>query len=774
MSGRRIGNYLISDYLGGGGFGTVFKAEDTSTPGRIVAIKELHKKHTRSAVIKQRFFQEAVAMARLDHANLPRLYSFGEDNGSYYLVMEFLSGKLLTDEIRDKGQLPIGQALTIITQVLEAVSYAHRNGIIHRDLKPDNIMLTSDANNAKVKVLDFGIARMVGGENLTMAGEGFGTPTYMAPERINGSTDPDNRSDVYSLGIILYEMLAGKAPFSSSATDPLLYWSEMRSMHETQPLPPLGSLGISAEIERVITKATAKAAASRYATADEMLADLLPASEQGAQSAAKATGNLAQLFLTTVPPAAEVYVDDALRGASDAANGKLFIDALPPGTHNVRVSKTGYNEYSINVVLEEGKRTELQVPLAARSTVMMAQVLEPTVAKPGEPTSPMDAKTVRMESGDEVATAMLMLEGVPAGSQIFVGSQALALAGDDGRATIKLEPGIHELQVRTPTGETGKRLVTLTQEDTGSYKTLAMPFTTGESPLKTTGPQVAADTAKAPVVIPSTGPATVAMGSKSAPDPAATKKRVAMAVAAVLLLALVASAYFVLRKPNVNSAGDVVTNITTPNPAPTPPADNQPNQSAATTDAAKTDAEREAMDREKAQLEREKKALEKKEQEIAEKNTQGGQEKPQPAAPSPAQPATPTPPANSQGQAEAGTGCVGARILGPDGEPLQGVRVMFTGSTGVQMKRTGPNGMCNVCGLAVGSSVKIMALAGGPPETRDVTVRPGQSGTEIRLNRPLRMGPGGRPGQMPSPDEDFNRPDLKRERKLLRKRPNMQ
>src|SRR5580765_8176837 len=120
MSSRRIGNYQITDYLGGGGFGSVFKAEDVNTPGRIVAIKELHKKHTRNQVIKQRFFQEAVAMARLDHPNLPRLYTFGEDNGSYYLVMEFISGKLLSDEIHEHGSLNPSRAATIIEQVLEA------------------------------------------------------------------------------------------------------------------------------------------------------------------------------------------------------------------------------------------------------------------------------------------------------------------------------------------------------------------------------------------------------------------------------------------------------------------------------------------------------------------------------------------------------------------------------------------------------------------------------------------------------------------------------
>src|ERR1041384_2314925 len=130
MSGRQIGNYLITDYIGGGGFGSVFKGEETTQPGRVVAIKELHKKHTRNSVIKQRFFQEAVAMARLDHPNLPRLYTFGEDNGCYSLVMEFISGRVLADELHEDGAMTADRAVMILMQVFDALSYAHRNGII--------------------------------------------------------------------------------------------------------------------------------------------------------------------------------------------------------------------------------------------------------------------------------------------------------------------------------------------------------------------------------------------------------------------------------------------------------------------------------------------------------------------------------------------------------------------------------------------------------------------------------------------------------------------
>src|SRR5215471_5236021 len=150
MRSRRIGNYQITDHTGSGGFGSVFKAEDVTSQGRIVAIKELHKKHTRNAVIKQRFFQEAVAMARLDHPNLPRLFTFGEDNGCYYLVMELISGRVLADELHQNGPMTGDLAASVLAQVLQPASHVHRNGIIHRDLKPDNIILTNEGGSLRI------------------------------------------------------------------------------------------------------------------------------------------------------------------------------------------------------------------------------------------------------------------------------------------------------------------------------------------------------------------------------------------------------------------------------------------------------------------------------------------------------------------------------------------------------------------------------------------------------------------------------------------------
>ena len=718
MSGRRIGNYLIVDYLGGGGFGSVFKAEDTSTPGRIVAIKELHKKHTRSAVIKQRFFQEAIAMAKLDHANLPRLYTFGEDNGSYYLVMEFISGKLLTDEIHEKGQLPPHQALSIITQALDAVSYAHRNGIIHRDLKPDNIMLYGDSavysTAPKVKVLDFGIARLIGGENLTMAGEGFGTPIYMSPERIAGDNQPDQRSDLYSLGIILYEMLAGRPPFQSSSTDPLVYWSEMRALHESHELPPLEALGIPPEIERIIRKATAKTKAERYAAAEEMLADVRAVLESGAISTAPAAGG-AHLLITTVPGAADIYLDGTLRGSSDAATGKLLLEGVAPGAHTLRVSKAGYSEYGIGVVLDEGQRTDLQVPLAARSTMMMAPS--------GDATNPFDAQTVRMESGDDVATAMLTVEGIPVGSQVFVGAKPMAFAGEDGRATLRLEPGVHELQVTTPSGAIGKQVVTLTQKDTGSLRTMAMPV-----PYDTDGK-----------------PATATAATPQQTDPSAAGKRVATAVAAILLLALVVSAFFVLRKP---APVPVQNPATLADANPTPPAD--PGATASLPEDT-TEAERAAINKEREELERERRELEKKRQALKEAEAASKEGKKEGGVPASA-PVAPVPPAPDPLAPPSGeTGCVAVRVINLDGQPQPAAKVMFISTSGTDTRRTGPNGMCNSCSFTVGSKVSILAFGpDGIPSSRKVVVSSGRTGIEIKLGKPI---PGMRPG------ESFTPPD---------------
>ncbi|HJQ23258.1 MAG TPA: protein kinase [Blastocatellia bacterium] len=742
MSGRRIGNYLITEYIGGGGFGSVFKAEDTTQPGRIVAIKELHKKHTRNTVIKQRFFQEAVAMARLDHPNLPRLYTFGEDNGCYYLVMEFISGRVLADELHENGAMTADLAAAILAQVLEAVSYAHRNGIIHRDLKPDNIILIDDNGTLRVKVLDFGIARLVGGESLTLAGEGFGTPAYMSPERMWGNTSDDPRIDIYAIGIILFEMLTGRPPFQSGATDPVVYWSEMRALHDSTPLPPLTAFGVPADLERLVTRATAKRAEDRYASADEMLDELKRS--KGASVAAQmaetllAPTGLARLMLTTVPGGAEVYVDDTPRGTSDAIRGKILIEQLPPGLRTVRVSKQGYSDYKISVALEASRQTDLQVALAARATAMMPPV---------EVTAAGSFGTEKFANADTSRTAVV-LESLPAGSTVFLGSKAIAAADEDGRATLQLPPGAHAVRVTDPNGASASTVIHVTEADSGSLKTVALPVEANATPTARPASltnQVAAR--------PAARHAPVAVRPEASPQ----GRRIAYAVVAVLLIALAAGAFIVFRRPDRSPAQPDAAPVQPAGVTPDAAPPNAGDSAAKATDgnAAPSDAERAALEKKRAEAER-------KQKEEEQKPAATDQSAPAPAT-APATPApAPTPPppaqAESEAPAAAGTTCLGIWVTGTSGEMAPAdLRVMVieepdTATAAMYNGRTNEKGRLRKCGLTAGHRVRatVFGPRGAILGSQAQTMNAGLNIMQIQLGR--------MPGNMPQADDNNRMP----------------
>ena len=690
MSSRRIGNYQIVDYIGSGGFGSVFKAEDVNTPGRIVAIKELHKKHTRNSLIKQRFFQEAIAMARLDHPNLPRLYTFGEDNGSYYLVMEFLAGKPLSDQIQQDGAIEQARALNILAQVLEGVSYAHRNSIIHRDLKPDNVFLMNEGDRLRIKVLDFGIARIVGGENLTLTGESFGTPNYMSPERITGSQAIDHRTDIYALGIMLFEMLTGRAPFQLTATDPSLYWSEMRTRHESEPLPPMG---VSQELEMIARRATAKRIEDRYSTAEDMLADLRKA---GSPGAATANGASARLSVVTAPGGAEVFVDNISRGVSGDPGGRISIDHIAPGLHSVRVSKAGYSDYKISVSLEEHRQTDLQVALAARATMAMPQV---------DLTGPVDLNTEKIEGGDEARTALFVVDDLPEGTTIFVGSKAVAQAGDDGRATIKLDPGVHEIQVTAPSGVGAKRMVTVSSEDGGSLMTIRMPLE--------------------PASV-DTSPMTANVQQAHRPG-----KRLAAVAAIAILLVLAAGAFFVLRGPESGQAQ--VVDPGDPIAAERERAAREAEQAAKLQEQA-AEAQRKAAEEAEA-LQKESKAGEA-EKRAAEKDARNQESQNQ----EPQNQAAPQQPAPRQPRRRCLRGRSGPN---PKGDPAPRMRVAVFSSANSIGGLTDMSGKWGRCGLTAGQLVRIevTGMRMGAVGKRQQVIGPGRNEIVIRAKRKLQMMP---------------------------------
>jgi serine/threonine-protein kinase len=241
-----IGNYQLLQKLGEGGMGAVFKGVDLMVE-REVAIKMLRPEIARQPEIVERFHAEAIALAKLNHPHIATLYSFFREGDQYFMVMEFVKGRTLEKVMRDAA-IGMEQAVAITSQVLEAVEHAHSLGILHRDIKPANIMLTEQG---QVKVTDFGIARLLGTARMTREGCLCGTLEYLAPERIRG-VEADIRSDLYSMGVVLYEMLSGRLPFEGSNEFEL-----MRS-HLEKPAPAFASLGVHTvpeQLEAAVFKA---------------------------------------------------------------------------------------------------------------------------------------------------------------------------------------------------------------------------------------------------------------------------------------------------------------------------------------------------------------------------------------------------------------------------------------------------------------------------------------------------------------------------------------
>ncbi len=256
--------YKIDRKIGTGGMADVFEAYDTSL-SRKVAIKMLHPQFAQEKDFIERFKREAQSAANLSHPNIVNVYDWGKENNSYFIVMEFIKGSDLKKIIKDKGPFSSIEAINIISKVCQALQTAHKNHIIHRDIKPHNIILT---NEDEVKVTDFGIAR-AGPSSVTQTGSIVGTPQYISPEQAKGNK-VNNTSDLYSVGVVLYEMLTGRVPFK--AENPLSV--AMKHVNE-EPLPPTQiNPNIFKSLEKVILKAMSKNQDDRYQTADELLEDL--------------------------------------------------------------------------------------------------------------------------------------------------------------------------------------------------------------------------------------------------------------------------------------------------------------------------------------------------------------------------------------------------------------------------------------------------------------------------------------------------------------------
>ena len=375
--GQTVGNYRLDKILGRGGMGTVYSGEHVYIK-KPVAVKVLHPQFARYPDAVNRFLREARAASSINHPNIVDVTDFGVlADGLVYFVMEFLEGKSLEDLIEKEGAVELHRALNVINQCTYALEAAHALGVIHRDLKPDNIMLLERPGRRDivrmvtgnqgghwiterersydfVKVLDFGIAKILAPDELgtdTLQGAVFGTPEYMSPEAARGD-DVDIRTDVYSLGVILFDMICGRPPFEAEAG------SEVLAKQINAPVPSPRAIAPHREItegaERVIMRAMAKDPAQRYQTMAEMRTDL-----------AQAFGSVS--FRRHVP------VDGAPRGAE--ARKKRLTEEIDDWLHSDH-SAMSVEEARMIALVDQAEKAFVQPHLSPADAERLAKALD--------------------------------------------------------------------------------------------------------------------------------------------------------------------------------------------------------------------------------------------------------------------------------------------------------------------------------------------------------------------------------------------------------------
>ncbi len=403
MIGETVGNYRITKLLGEGGMGAVYLAEHPGI-GRKAAVKVLHPDLTRHTDIATRFFNEARAANAIHHPGIVEVLDFGTlPTGVSYIVMEYLEGDSLAKRLRTGGRMPMATALEYTRQAAAALGAAHDAGIVHRDLKPDNLYVVPDPRNPgreMIKVLDFGIAKLGAGPTnpgsvKTRTGTIMGTPVYMSPEQCRGTKEVDHRTDIYALGIILYEMLCGTPPFVSEGHGELIH------LHISAPPPPPRSRNpaIPERLEATVLRALAKDPAQRFQTMDELSRELagggatsatpptprVPAADAGISATMPAASH------TTLSASASI-IERELTATRGRRRGPLVVAALAVAAVG------GYVVFS---------RAHREPEPAA----------QPVVARPAAP-APAPVPPVAPPVAKAISTIVVKLTSDPAGARV--------------------------------------------------------------------------------------------------------------------------------------------------------------------------------------------------------------------------------------------------------------------------------------------------------------------------------------------------------------------
>ena len=402
-----VDRYAVESEIGSGGMAVVFLAEDLKHH-RKVAIKVLHPELTAS-VGGDRFLREIEIAARLEHAHILSLIDSGEADGLFYYVMPYVDGESLRDRLEREKQLPIEEAIRIAGEVADGLGHAHRQGVVHRDIKPANILMSE----GHALISDFGVARAVGaeGQALTRTGLAVGTPSYMSPEQASGAEEVDARSDLYALGCVLYEMLAGEPPL----TGPTPQATATLRLTETATSLPVLRETVPGGLDRVVGRALAKSPVDRYGTAEEF-ADAMAAPEvwEEAKKRRKVGRRMLDGVIAVVLLGAGVFLAQLFVGGGPAVELSESVAVLP----FVNMSSDPDQEYFSDGISEQLRNLLMQIPelrVAARTSSVsfkgqnltipemaerlnVAHVLEGSVRKDGNDVR-ITAQLIRADDG---------------------------------------------------------------------------------------------------------------------------------------------------------------------------------------------------------------------------------------------------------------------------------------------------------------------------------------------------------------------------------------
>ena len=322
----KLGRYELRRILGRGAMGVVYEGFDP-TLGRRVAVKTILKSaaldEETERAYSERFVREAKAVGRLNHPNIVQVHDFGEENEVAYLVMEFIQGRELRSYFEGNERFEIAESVRIMGELLDALEFAHEAGVVHRDVKPANVML--DAQR-RVKLADFGVARVQDGAEQSQAGTMVGTPAFMSPEQISGGKI-DRRTDIFSAGTILYQLLTGEQPFKGEGA-----WTVAKKIMQDEPPQPSSLVtNVSPAYDSIVAKALAKTPARRYASAKEFAGEL-----RGALGGVSPVLAVAMPKAKTRPVAsasdAEVEFWRAIQNSTDADEIEFYLEQFPEGT----------------------------------------------------------------------------------------------------------------------------------------------------------------------------------------------------------------------------------------------------------------------------------------------------------------------------------------------------------------------------------------------------------------------------------------------------------